>query len=61
MTQCCLAAVAEDVRYCVQASQQDSLLRGAAANIDHGVEQIGPALAALRVEKQSLMRLRECM
>lgn len=46
-SQCCLAAVAEDVRHSVQASQQDSLLRGAAANIDHRVEQIGPALAAL--------------
>lgn len=46
-SQRCLAAVAEDVRHCVQASEQDSLLRGAAANIDHGVEQVGPALAAL--------------
>ena len=38
----------------MQASEQDSLLRGAAANIDHGVEQIGPALAALSAEKQSV-------
>ena len=43
----------------MQASEQDSLLRGAAANIDHGVEQIGPALAALSAEKQSVKRLRE--
>lgn len=31
----------------MQAGQQDALLRGAAANVDHGVEEIGPALAAL--------------
>lgn len=31
----------------METCEQDSLLRGAAADIDHGVEEIGPALAAL--------------
>jgi len=31
----------------VEARQQDALLGGAAAHVHHGVEQVGPALAAL--------------
>jgi len=43
----CLAAITENVCHGVQPSQQDPLLRLAAADVHHGVEQVGPALAAL--------------
>ena len=32
----------------MEARQQDALLGGAAAHVHHGVEQVGPALAALQ-------------
>jgi len=43
----CLAAITEDVSHGVESCQQHSLLCRAAADVDHGVEQVGTALAAL--------------
>ena len=43
-----LAAVTVDVRHRMQPRQQDTLLRGAAPDIHHRVEQVGATLASLK-------------
>ncbi len=53
--ECGLAAVAVYVGDRVQARQQDPLLRRAAADVHHGVEQVGAALAPLRKGKGNMM------
>lgn len=43
----CLAVLAVDICYSMQAREQDSLLRRTTPDVDHGVEEVSSALAAL--------------
>lgn len=45
--QCGVTVFAVDVGHCVKSCQQQSLLSWTAANVDHRVEEVGSALAAL--------------
>ena len=47
----CLATITVYISHCMQSGEEYSFLSLAAANVDHRVEQIGSALAALGLNK----------